>query len=171
MNATNVDPTTQQRWPGTVAFYVDQPGTANVESCAHCIDSIDGTVLNAGHVTVVPFTTHIFMFDSGPVVEYRMKPQKSPLEPVCFCLILKLFASSLSMFLSQYLNLNYDMVVVAGFDSFSIWVYHAQSLLTKMYAGEIFSGTMSFLGGLGLATYLVFKIISTTLVLLVIGND
>jgi len=141
-----------------VRVYLDEPGTDDYLECENCVDGIDGTWLLEKTTTLAFFEADVVQSDQLPAdddddttVDYRTTANRMPTQPqlgeVC------------------------DMDVVLGFYTRDVWEFKGISEYASMFAGERFGDFVWLLGGCGVFAYGLYVVISTLLILLIVGDE
>jgi len=153
INSTNVN-AQNVTWAGRVRVYIDRPGSTDFETCAYCVDGIDGTIAVKDYVTISVWQAHVFQayFNRTfrELIDYKTESTRLPYAPT--------------------LSHNSDMEWTGGYFSPSVWYYDRPDVLdADRFHGEAVAHRAAFVGAIGLVSYFVWSCLSTTTILLFVG--
>jgi len=141
-----------------VRVFLDLPGTGEFVKCENCVDGIDGTFMLVNTTTLAFFEADIVTIpgivdddDDDTIVDYKTTSTSLPTQPQ--------FGETTNM----------DIVV--GFYTMDVWEFTQVGEYAAAFAGESWGRFVTLVGGAAIFSYGLYVLISTILVLLIIGDD
>jgi len=156
INSTNFNPDKNITWAGRVRLYVDAPNATDYETCHYCTDGIDGTVIIPNYATLAFWQANIFLSRYNRTfhesIDFKTEMTRLPYEPS--------------------LHETSDMIFSGGFFSPGIWFYDRPDVLNNnRFHGEEVAHQAAFIGAIGLVSYFLWSCLSSTLILLFVGEQ
>jgi len=160
INSTNTN-SKGVSWDGRVRLYLDAPGVSDFQECKYCVSGIDGTLIVQNYHTVAYWQANLFEAVRGrdmnrslhERVDYKVEYTRLPF--------------------NNARPTSSGMTFEGGFYSPAVWTYDRPDVVFKgsSFRGEEFVFRLAGLASLLLVSYYIWACLSSTVILVVVGEE